>query len=149
VRSDAHALSYRLPASCWRSSPLVTHGYVWLSILLPLRVSYLPIMRIFEACGSNIADLGEEHGHRVLRMRGKGSKVVLVPLPPAVARAIDRAVDDRAGGPVLRNTLGARRGTQPAIKGMNHRIPPTAVLRRRLNLERRRTPGTRAMTTRS
>ena len=38
-------------------------------------------LRIFEACGSNIADLGEEHGHRVLRVRGKGGKVVLVPLP--------------------------------------------------------------------
>src|SRR3989440_397209 len=33
-------------------------------------------LRIFEACGSSIADLGEEHGHRVLRVRGKGSKVV-------------------------------------------------------------------------
>ena len=41
-------------------------------------------LRIFEACGGNIADLGEEHGHRVLRVRGKGGKVVLVPLPPAV-----------------------------------------------------------------
>jgi integrase/recombinase XerD len=43
-------------------------------------------LRIFEACGSNITDLGEEHGHRVLRVRGKGGKVVLIPLPPAVAR---------------------------------------------------------------
>jgi integrase len=42
-------------------------------------------LRIFEACGANIADLGKEHGHRVLRVRGKGGKVVLVPLPPAVA----------------------------------------------------------------
>jgi integrase/recombinase XerD len=63
-------------------------------------------LRIFEACGA-ITDLGEEHGHRVLRVHGKGGKVVLVPLPPAVARAIDRAVDDRAEGPILRNTLGA------------------------------------------
>ncbi|MEU9828176.1 hypothetical protein [Micromonospora chersina] len=55
-------------------------------------------LRIFEACGSNIADMGEEHGHRVLRVRGKGGKVVLVPLPPAVARAIDRAADERTGG---------------------------------------------------
>ncbi len=35
-------------------------------------------LRIFEACGANITDLGEEHGHRVLRVRGKGGKVVLV-----------------------------------------------------------------------
>ena len=40
-------------------------------------------LRIFEACASSIADLGEEHGHRVLRVCGKGNKVVLVPLPPA------------------------------------------------------------------
>src|SRR5215472_12264509 len=36
---------------------------------------------IFEATGANIADLGEEHGHRVLRVCGKGGKVVLIPLP--------------------------------------------------------------------
>src|SRR5690242_6154669 len=48
-------------------------------------------LRIFEACGASVADLGEEHGYRVLRVRGKGGKVVLVPLPPAVARAIDHA----------------------------------------------------------
>jgi site-specific recombinase XerD len=47
-------------------------------------------LRIFEACGADIADVGEEHGHRVLRVVGKGSKIVLVPLPPAVGRAIDR-----------------------------------------------------------
>ena len=52
-------------------------------------------LRIFEATGADIADLSESHGHRVLRVHGKGDKVVLVPLPPAVARAIDRAVDDR------------------------------------------------------
>jgi integrase/recombinase XerD len=46
-------------------------------------------LRIFEATGADIADIGEEHGHRVLRVCGKGTKVVLVPLPPAVGRAID------------------------------------------------------------
>jgi hypothetical protein len=40
----------------------------------------LPGMRIFEATRANIADLGEEHGHRVLRVCGKGTKVVLLPL---------------------------------------------------------------------
>jgi site-specific recombinase XerD len=46
-------------------------------------------LRIVEACGANIGNLGEEHGHRVLKVRGKGDKTVLIPLPPAVARAID------------------------------------------------------------
>ena len=55
-------------------------------------------LRIFEACGANIDDLGEEHGHRVLKVRGKGGKVVLTPLPPAVSRAIERAVADREDG---------------------------------------------------
>jgi integrase/recombinase XerD len=41
---------------------------------------------------------------------GKGGKVVLVPLPPAVGRAIDRAVADRTRGPVLLNSRGARMG---------------------------------------
>ena len=41
-------------------------------------------LRIFEATGAGIADVGEEHGHRVLRVCDKGGKVVLIPLPPAV-----------------------------------------------------------------
>ena len=49
-------------------------------------------MRNFEATSADIDDLSEEHGHRVLRVCGKGTKVVLVPLPPAVGRAIDRAI---------------------------------------------------------
>ena len=73
-------------------------------------------LRIFEACGANIGDLGEEHGHRVLRVRGKGGKVVLVPLPPAVARAVDRAVGGLLDGPILRNTLGARMDRHAATR---------------------------------
>ena len=65
-------------------------------------------LRIFEACGADIEDLGEEHGHRVLRVHGKGDKIVLTPLPPAVARAIDRAVDGRKSGPILRTSRGTR-----------------------------------------
>ncbi|MEQ7011333.1 tyrosine-type recombinase/integrase [Actinopolymorpha sp. B17G11] len=65
-------------------------------------------LRIFEATGSNIADLGEEHGHRVLRVRGKGGKVVLVPLPPAVSRAIERAIGERTAGPILLTSRGTR-----------------------------------------
>jgi integrase/recombinase XerD len=82
-------------------------------------------LRIFEACGSNIADLGEEHGHRVLRVRGKGGKVVLVPLPPAVARAIDRAVDGGRDGPILRNTLGVRMDRHAATRRLK-RLATTA-----------------------
>jgi integrase/recombinase XerD len=63
-------------------------------------------LRIFEATSATIADLGEEHGHRVLRACGKGTKVVPVPLPPAVGRAIDRATGHRVRGPILLNSRG-------------------------------------------
>ena len=65
-------------------------------------------LRIFEATGANIEALEEVHGHRVLRILGKGDKVALVPLPPAVGRAIERAVDGRVGGPILRSRTGNR-----------------------------------------
>ena len=50
-------------------------------------------LRVFEATGSDITALGEARGHRVLKVHGKGNKIALVPLPPAVARAVDRAVE--------------------------------------------------------
>jgi site-specific recombinase XerD len=65
-------------------------------------------LRIREATGLDIEDLGEEHGHRVVRVLGKGTKVVLVPMPPAVARAVDRAIEGRTEGPILRNRGGTR-----------------------------------------
>jgi integrase/recombinase XerD len=78
-------------------------------------------LRIFEATSANIADLGEEHGHRVLRVCGKGTKVVLVPLPPAVGRAIDRAAGTRIRGPILLNTRGARMDRHAATRRL-HRL---------------------------
>jgi integrase/recombinase XerD len=77
-------------------------------------------LRSFEATGSNIEDLGEEHGHRVLRVRGKGDKVVLVPLPPAVGRAIERAVEDRTTGSILLTGRGTRMDRHCATRRLRH-----------------------------
>jgi integrase/recombinase XerD len=77
-------------------------------------------LRIFEATGADIADLGEEHGHRVLRVCGKGTKVVLIPLPPAAGRAIDRAIGTRARGPILLNTRSARMDRHAATRRLRH-----------------------------
>jgi site-specific recombinase XerD len=77
-------------------------------------------LRIFEATRADIADLGEEHGHRVLRVCGKGTKIVLVPMPPAVGRAIDRAVGLRDQGPVLLSTRGARMDRHAATRRLRH-----------------------------
>lgn len=77
-------------------------------------------LRVFEACAANIEELGEEHGHRVLRVVGKGHKVVLVPLPPAVARAVDRARAGRIDGPLLLNTQGRRLDRHAATRRLHH-----------------------------
>ncbi len=77
-------------------------------------------LRIFEACGANIADLGEEHGHRVLKVHGKGDKIVLAPLPPAVQRAIERAIEGRAEGPILLNLRGTRMDRHAATRRLKH-----------------------------
>jgi hypothetical protein len=82
-------------------------------------------LRIFEATGADITDLGEEHGHRVLRVCGKGTKVVLIPLPPAIGRAIDRATGTRTGGPILLNSRGTRMDPHAATR----RLRPWSMLR--------------------
>jgi integrase/recombinase XerD len=85
-------------------------------------------LRIFEATSANIADLGEEHGHRVLRVCGKGTKVVQVPLPPAVGRAIDRATGLRDRGPILLNGRGVRMDRHAATRRLR-RLAGTVGLR--------------------
>ena len=82
-------------------------------------------LRIFQAAAANLADLGEEHGHRVLRVCGKGTKIVLVPLPPAVGRAIDQAIGSRTSGPILLNTRGSRTDRHAATRRLR-RLAETA-----------------------
>jgi site-specific recombinase XerD len=77
-------------------------------------------LRIFETVAADIDDLGEEHGHRVLRVRGKGGKIVLVPLPPAVSRAVDRAAGERPCGPLLLNRRGVRMDRHAATRRLRH-----------------------------
>jgi site-specific recombinase XerD len=77
-------------------------------------------LRIFEANAADIGDLGEEHCHRVLRVCGKGTKIVPVPLPPAVGRAIDRSIGNRTRGPVLLNISGARMDRHAATRRLRH-----------------------------
>jgi integrase len=90
-------------------------------------------LRAFEACGSDVADLGEEQGHRVLRLVGKGSKVVLVPLPPAVGRAIDLAVDGRPVGPFLRTRRESRMDRHAATRRLRRLAEATGMRMPRLH----------------
>ena len=96
-------------------------------------------LRIFEATGSDFGDLGEEDGHRILRVHGKGDKVVLVPLPPAVGRGIERAVDERTAGPILLTSRRTRMDRHRATRRLRRLADPRTTMpydRARKNLDR-------------
>src|SRR5215471_12450505 len=58
-------------------------------------------LRVSEATGADIDQLGLERGHRTLTITRKGGKVVTIPLAARTARAIDLAIGDRTEGPVF------------------------------------------------
>jgi integrase/recombinase XerD len=78
----------------------VEHALISLLALNGLRVS--------EATGANIENLGVERGHRTLVITRKGGKVVTIPLAPRTARAIDLAVGERVEGPIFFGPDGQR-----------------------------------------
>jgi integrase/recombinase XerD len=58
-------------------------------------------LRVSEAIGIDIENLGMERGHRTLTVLRKGGKLVTMPLAPRVARAVDLAIGERLEGPVF------------------------------------------------
>ena len=58
-------------------------------------------LRISEALGADVDDLGLERGHRTLTVLRKGGKLVTIPLAPRTARAIDLAIGERLDGPIF------------------------------------------------
>ncbi len=76
-------------------------------------------LRVDEACAADVADLGADTGHRVLRVTRKGARRAKVPLTPATAAALDAYLADRArraglagprqlAGPLLATATGGR-----------------------------------------
>jgi site-specific recombinase XerD len=80
--------------------PSAEHALISLLALNGLRVS--------EATGADIEQLGLERGHRTLTIIRKGGKVVTIPLAPRTARAIDLAIGERTDGPVFLAQDGRR-----------------------------------------
>jgi integrase len=80
--------------------PPAEHALISLLALNGLRVS--------EATGADIEQLGLERGHRTLVITRKGGKVVTIPLAPRTARAIDLAVGERTEGPLFLTADGRR-----------------------------------------
>ena len=80
--------------------PPLEHALISLLALNGLRVS--------EATGVGIEQLGLERGQRTLTITRKGGKVVTIPLAPRTARAIDLAIGERTDGPVFLAADGRR-----------------------------------------
>jgi integrase/recombinase XerD len=81
-------------------------------------------LRVSEATGADIEQLGLERGHRTLTITRKGGKVVTIPLAPRTARAIDLAVGERTDGPVFLATDGRRldrHGAGRVVRKVAHR----------------------------
>jgi integrase/recombinase XerD len=85
-------------------------------------------LRSAEAQNALIEHLGEQHGHRVLTVLGKGGKKIAIPLPPAVARMIDRAIGERMSGPILLNQVGKPMDGQAQARALK-RIAKTGGVR--------------------
>jgi integrase/recombinase XerD len=81
-------------------------------------------LRISEATGAGIEQLGLERGHRTLTITRKGGKVLTIPLAPRTARAIDLATDERTDGPIFLAANGRRlnrHGAGRIVRRVAHR----------------------------
>ena len=90
-------------------------------------------LRVSEAIGANIEQLGLERGHRTLTVVRKGGKTVTMPMAPRTARTVDLAIGDRHEGPILLGTDGHRLDRHAAARivrrigkaaGINKKIGP-------------------------
>lgn len=68
-----------------------------------LLVAFLGLngLRVSEALGADVSDLGSSGGHRTLRVTRKGRKRGVVPLAPVVVSTLDEYLEGRAQGPLL------------------------------------------------
>jgi site-specific recombinase XerD len=110
-------------------------------------------LRVSEAVGADIEDLGLERGHRTITVLRKGGKTVLVPMAPRTARTVDLAVAERASGPIFLRRDGRRLDRHSAARvarrvarraGITKRVGPH-TLRQRVHHRgaRRRRPASR------
>ena len=120
-------------------------------------------LRVDEACAADVADLGTDSGHRVLRVTRKGARKARIPLTPATVATLDAYLADRArrgglsdarqlAGPLLATASGGRLrpgapvGTGPppgprrGHRGLGPAVPALpAALGDHLRARRRRT----------
>lgn len=112
---------------------LVAAGLVGASDHALISLLALNGLRVSEAIGADIEQLGLERGHRTLVVLRKGGKTVTVPLAPRTARAIDLVIGERSEGPILLARDGHRLDRHGAARivrrtarraGINKRVGP-------------------------
>ncbi len=73
-------------------------------------------LRVSEAIGTDVDDLGLERGHHTLRIVRKGGSTVIVPLAPRTARTMYLAIGERTEGPIFVADSGARMNRHQAAR---------------------------------
>jgi site-specific recombinase XerD len=93
-------------------------------------------LRVSEALGTNVDDLGLERGHHTLQVQRKGGNTVTVPLAPRTARTVYLAIGERSDGPILATDSGLRMNRHQAARvvrrlakhaGINKTISPHSL----------------------
>jgi site-specific recombinase XerD len=73
-------------------------------------------LRVSEAIGTDVDDLGLERGHHTMRIVRKGGNTVIVPLAPRTARTVYLAVGERTEGPIFVTDTGERMNRHQAAR---------------------------------
>ena len=73
-------------------------------------------LRVSEAIGTDIDDLGLERGHHTLRIVRKGGNTVIVPLAPRTARTVYLAIGEQLDGPIFTTDSGERMNRHQAAR---------------------------------
>jgi integrase len=87
-------------------------------------------LRISEALGADVEDLGVDRGHRTLRIVRKGGKRVTIPLAPRTARAIDLYVGERSSGPIFVGATGQRLSRHAADRSVKRLARRAGITKR-------------------
>jgi integrase/recombinase XerD len=73
-------------------------------------------LRVSEAIGTDVDDLGLERGHHTLRIVRKGGNTVIVPMAPRTARMVYLAVGERVEGAIFVTGSGERMNRHQAAR---------------------------------
>ena len=90
-------------------------------------------LRVSEALGADIEDLGMERGHHTLRVRRKGGRTVIVPMAPRTARTVYLAVGDRTEGRIFLMKDGSGRMSRHAATRVVRRCAKRAGIDKKIS----------------